>query len=134
MGQHAVVIRDPDRHRPAFGHRQGPAFGMPSTNTASPSGKWSWKLPPAATATNCSPSTENTDGAALTPAPHWNCHSTLPVLASYALNQPLPSPVKTRPPAVAVAPPIMGCSVFTCHTFFPVARSIAVTLDRKAHV
>src|SRR5207247_3685946 len=77
---------------------------MPNTNTASPSGNLSWKLPPAATATNCSPSTENTDGAALTPAPHWNCHSTLPVLASYALNQPLPSPVKTRPPAVAVAP------------------------------
>src|SRR3989475_6437675 len=51
---------------------------------------------------NSSPSIENTLGAALTPAPQKNCHSTLPVLASYALNQPLPSPVKTRPPAVAV--------------------------------
>src|SRR2546427_52143 len=98
MGQHPGGIRELERPRPSSGEPQGqpappgapppgevrpgegggahrrsrqePAFGMPNTNPAPPSGKWSWKLPPAATATNCSPSTENTEGAALTPAPH----------------------------------------------------------------
>ncbi len=69
-----------------------------------------------------------TDGAALAPAPQLNFHSTVPVLASYALNQPLPSPVNTRPPAVAVAPPIIGSSVLTVQAIFPVFKSIALTL------
>src|SRR2546430_347026 len=105
-----------------------PAFGSPKTKTALPSGKLSWKFPPAATATYSSPSSSNTDGAALAPEPQLNFHRTAPVLASYALNQPFPSPVNTSPPAVAVAPPIMGCSVFTDHAIFPVLRSIALTL------
>ena len=67
-------------------------------------------------------------GGAFAPAPHWNDHKTLPVLASYALNRPLPSPAKTRSPAVALMPPIIGWSVFACQAIFPVLMSTAVTL------
>src|ERR1051325_968349 len=81
---------------------------------------------------NSSPSTEKTEGAAFTPAPHWNCHSTVVVFASYPLTRPFPSPVNTRPPAVAVTPPIIGCSVFTCQAILPVARFTAETLPHWA--
>ena len=57
-------------------------------------------LPPEPTTTYCLPPTYRKTGGALTPAPVWNCQSTLPLAVSYALNQPLASPVKTRPPAV----------------------------------
>jgi len=44
------------------------------------------------------------------------------------LTRPLPSPAKTSPPAVASAPPIIGCSVLCCQAIFPVSTLTAVTL------
>src|SRR2546427_8110424 len=65
---------------------------------------------------------------ALTPAPQLYFHSSLPLAASKALNQPLASPLKTRSPAVARTPPISGCGVLTLHATLPVSRLTATSL------
>src|SRR5262249_21401532 len=80
-----------------------------------------WLLPPAATATYCLPPTMYDTAGALTPAPALYFHSSLPVLASNALNQPFASPLKTMSPAVASTPPISGCGVFAPHATLPVS-------------
>ena len=41
-----------------------------------------WALPPEPTTMYCLPPTSYEDGGALTPAPVWNCHSTLPLAVS----------------------------------------------------
>src|SRR5947208_3517080 len=64
---------------------------------------------------------------ALTPAPQLYFHSSLPFLASNALNQPLASPLNTRSPAVASTPPISGCGVFTPQATLPVSRLTATS-------
>src|SRR6186713_2987333 len=87
-------------------------FGRPKITTELPSGKFSWKLPPQATAMNCSPFHSKLIGAELQPAPALYCQSRLPVFESKALKLPLPSPVKVRPPAVESVPPIIGCGTF----------------------
>src|SRR5258708_8911281 len=87
-------------------------------------------FPPAATATYCLPFTMYDTGGALTPAPAWYCHSTLPVAASSALKNPVPSPKNTRPPAVASAPPIRGCSVSYFHATLPAS---ALTAESRPH-
>src|SRR5437667_7316992 len=65
---------------------------------------------------------------ALTPAPVWNCHNHWPELASRASKLPLPSPVKTRPPAVVIVPPMHMLSVRFCQACRFVRTSIAVTV------
>ena len=62
------------------------------------------EFPPEATATYCRPFTEYVIAGALTPAPVWKCNLLSPVAASNASKLPLPSPTKTRPPAVANDP------------------------------
>src|SRR5215471_15890107 len=80
--------------------------GRANTTTELPRLKSIWVLPPAATAMYCLPPMLYETAGALTPAPHWYSQSFLPVFASKARNRPLPSPLKTRPPAVASTPPI----------------------------
>src|SRR5437899_11550348 len=75
----------------------------------------------------CLPSTMYETAGALTPAPQLCFHSSLPVLASYALNHPFASPCNTRSPAVARTPPIRGSGVFTFHVTFPVSRLTATS-------
>src|SRR6185369_11365302 len=111
---------------PSFLHDQGSA----NTITVLPRLKSSWVLPPAATATYCLPPTMYETAGALTPAPHWYSQSFLPVFASKARKRPLPSPLKTRSPAVASTPPISGCSVSNFHATLPVSR---LTADRRPH-
>src|SRR5206468_12989511 len=67
---------------------------------------------------------------ALTAAPQLYFQSSLPVLASNALNRPLASPLKTTSPAVASTPPISGCGVLTPHATLPVSR---LTATRRPH-
>src|SRR5437762_3058628 len=67
---------------------------------------------------------------ALTPAPALKRHSSLPLAASNALNQPLASPLNTRLPAVARTPPISGWSVLTPHATLPVST---LTATRRPH-
>lgn len=50
----------------------------------SPYGNPIWKLPPAATATYWTPSTEYVMGGVFTPAPRLNLHSFAPLVASNA--------------------------------------------------
>src|SRR6266550_2005066 len=74
---------------------------------------------------NCSPAWVKLMAAELQPAPALNCQSILPVLESYALKLPLPSPVKVSPPAVASDPPIIGWGTLFCQAILPVLRSTA---------
>src|SRR4051812_25364972 len=67
---------------------------------------------------------------ALTPAPALKRHSSLPLEASNALNQPLASPLKTRLPAVASTPPMSGWSVLTPQATLPVST---FTATRRPH-
>src|SRR4029077_15056832 len=85
-----------------------------------------WLLPPAATATYCLPPTMYETAGALTPAPQLYFHSSLPVLASKALNQPFASPLNTRS-LVASTPPINGCGVLTVQATLPVSRLTATS-------
>src|SRR5262249_54982153 len=108
--------------------RERSNYGSANTKMLLPRLKSSWLLPAAATAMYCLPSTMYDVGGEFTPAPHWNDHSFLPLAASYALKFPLPSPVNTRLPAVASAPPIKGCWVSAFQASLPVSRLTAASL------
>ena len=84
----------------------------------------------AATAMYCLPSDHVRHRRRVDAGAALELHSFLPVFASSALNQPLPSPLKTRPPAVASTPPISGCSVSCFHATLPVSR---LTADSRPH-
>src|SRR5215218_10539633 len=56
---------------------------------------------PLGATTYCRPSMLYVDGLLWWPLPHWNCHSSSPLLASQALNSPVGSPPNTRSPPVA---------------------------------
>ncbi len=68
-------------------------------------------LPPATTAMYCLPSIIKVMGGAFTPASILVVHNSSPVFALKALKLPLPSPLKTKSPAVESVPPIRGSSV-----------------------
>src|SRR6266702_868721 len=102
--------------------------GSANTSTVLPRLKSICVLPPAATAMYCLPCTMYDTAGALTPAPHWNSQSFLPVAESNARNRPLPSPLNTRPPAVASTPPMSGCSVLKSHAILPVSTFTADSL------
>src|SRR5213592_8780 len=100
-------------------------YGSAKTKMLLPRLALIWLLPPAATATYCLPLTIYDTAGAFTPAPQLYFHSSLPVAASNALNQPFASPLKTRFPAVASTPPISGCGVFAPQATLPVSRLTA---------
>src|ERR1700722_15953456 len=64
-------------------------------------------------------------GGAFTPAPRLQRQTRSPDFALKASNQPLPSPMNTRFPAVARAPPINGCGALYCQAILPVSTSSA---------
>src|SRR5450830_1618411 len=80
---------------------------------------------PETTATNCWPSFCQVTGGATTPEPVWNCHTTLPVLASAAFRKPSGVPQNTRLPAVVITPPHSGALFLTSHTILPLFGSTA---------
>src|SRR5450830_1191690 len=65
------------------------------------------------------------DRGATTPEPVWNCHTTLPVLASAAFRKPSGVPQNTRLPAVVITPPHSGALFLTSHTILPLFGSTA---------
>src|SRR5690348_7700690 len=116
------------------GFAQFLSYGSANTKTLLPRFESIWLLPPAATATYCLPPTMYDTAGALTPEPQLNFHSSLPVFASNALNQPFASPLKTRFPAVASTPPMSGCGVLCFHAILPVSRFTATSCPHCSSV
>src|SRR5215218_11441554 len=71
----------------------------------------------------CRPSTLYVDGLLWWPLPHWNCHSSSPLLASHALNSPVGSPPNTRSPPVVSSDEHMHRSLVQRHRSWPVRGS-----------
>src|SRR3954468_7369502 len=81
---------------------------------------------PVGTAMYCRPSMLYVDGLLWWPLPHWNFHSSSPLLASSALNSPVGSPAKTRPPPVVSTDEHIGMSLAQRHFSLPVRGSKAL--------
>src|ERR1700722_20838641 len=60
----------------------------------------------------------------------WNCQKILPLSLSTAMNSPVSSPVKTRPPAVTSVPAQFGLLNLVSHLALPVIGSIALSAPR----
>src|SRR5215218_5825591 len=71
----------------------------------------------------CRPSMLYVDGLLWWPLPHWNCHSSSPLLASHALNSPVGSPPNTRSPPVVSSDEHMHRSLVQRHRSWPVRGS-----------
>ena len=76
--------------------------------------------------TYCLPSCCQVMGWPMIPDGVWNFQTILPVSSSTAMNSPVSSPVKTRPPAVTRVPAQFGLLNGIFHYDLPVIGSIAL--------
>src|SRR3954469_5979023 len=106
-------------------HTMPPCSSMLTFLATSPPHSGTAPPQPDTTLTYCSPPCCQVTGGATTPEPVWNCHSTLPVLASAAFSKPSGVPQNTRLPPVVNTPPHSGALFFTSQTILPLFGSIA---------